>query len=61
MREACAEVFHGGMPINYNDSGVAADVTERLVVRAWHYVAAVATHEAELATRDWWQNLITPC
>ncbi|KAF1886183.1 hypothetical protein Lal_00045413, partial [Lupinus albus] len=41
-----------GKSIHHNDSGFATNVTEGLIMRAWHYMAAVAAHEAELATRN---------
>lgn len=38
------------MPVGDYDPGLAADITENLVVGAGEYVTAVATHEAEFPT-----------
>lgn len=43
-RETVTKVFQRGMAIDDDDASVAADVTESLVVRTWHDVAAIAAH-----------------
>lgn len=58
--EAVAEVGEGGLPVDDDDAGVAADVAEGLVVGAGNYVAAVAAHEAELLRRLWWRRFGVP-
>lgn len=52
------------MAVHDDDSGVAADVAERLVVRARDYVAAVAAHETKLGAHGGcvcvWRNRLVP-
>lgn len=59
-RETATEVLEGGMPIDDDDACVAADVAKGLVMWAWHDVAAIAAHQAELGTRYMGKVLISP-
>lgn len=58
--EAGAEVGKGGVAVDDDDSGVAADVAEGLVVGTGDDVTAIAAHEAELGAGDRWQMVVHP-
>lgn len=50
--EAVVEVGQRGVAVDNNDAGVAADVTESLVVWTGNYMAAVAAHKPKLCRRQ---------
>jgi hypothetical protein len=58
--EARAEVGEGGVAVDDDDAGLAADIAEGFVVGPGNDVAAVAAHEAELGAWDRGERLVEP-
>lgn len=58
--EARTEVGKGGVAVDDEDAGLAADVAEGFVVGAGDDVAAVAAHESELGAWDRGERLVEP-
>lgn len=56
--ETHAEVRECGMAVDDDNTSVAADVAEGLIVRTGDNVAAIAAHETELGAGNWGERVV---